>query len=41
MSAPLPEDKRAGFVGLIVSVAFLLALTYGVVLLTNTMFAGH
>jgi hypothetical protein len=43
MSAPLPEDKRAGFTGLIVALAFLLAVVYGITMMTNAKYSasGH
>ena len=39
MSAPLPEDKRAGFTGLIVGAIILLVALYGIVHLTNRHYA--
>jgi hypothetical protein len=41
MSAPLPGDKRAGFIGLTVAVVFLLVVNIVIVELTNAKFAGH
>lgn len=41
MSAPLPEDKRAGFMGLIVACVVLFLAMYGIVEYTNAKFAGH
>ncbi len=41
MAAPLPQDMRAGFVGLVAAVAFLLAVSYTIVHLTSASFAGH
>lgn len=35
MAAPLPKDKPAGFVGLIVAVVFLLGVLTTIVKLTN------
>ncbi|MFN2397052.1 MAG: hypothetical protein ABR543_00170 [Gemmatimonadaceae bacterium] len=36
-----PEDKKAGFTGLIVAVVVLTLAVYGVVLLTNRKFESH
>ncbi|HEU4564430.1 MAG TPA: hypothetical protein VFS05_07275 [Gemmatimonadaceae bacterium] len=41
MSAPLPQDKSAGFTGLVVAVVFLLGTIYGIVQYTNAKYAGH
>jgi hypothetical protein len=41
MSAPRPGDLSAGFVGLAVSVIFLLAAVFTIIALTNKSFAGH
>lgn len=41
MAPPLPEDKRAGFTGLVVALIVLFAAIYGVVQLTNRQFASH
>lgn len=41
MSAPLPQDKSAGFTGLLVAVVFLFATIYGIVQYTNAKYAGH
>jgi hypothetical protein len=39
MSAPLPGDKRAGFIGLVVAAVFILWLVTLVVYLTNAKYA--
>ncbi|HEX5580024.1 MAG TPA: hypothetical protein VFX39_00510 [Gemmatimonadaceae bacterium] len=36
-----PEDKRAGFTGLIAGGLFVLAMVLGIVKFTNAQFAGH
>jgi hypothetical protein len=41
MSSPRPGDMSAGFVGLAVSVLFLLAAVLTIVELTNRKFEGH
>ena len=41
MSAPRPGDMGAGFIGLAVSVIFLLATVLTIVALTNRKFEGH
>lgn len=41
MSAPRPGDMGAGFVGLAVSVIFLLATVFTIIALTNKQFEGH
>jgi len=41
MSSPRPGDMSAGFIGLAVSVLFLLATVTTIVALTNRSFAGH
>jgi hypothetical protein len=35
------EDKRAAFVGLVVTTLALVAVAWGIVLATNAKFAGH
>ena len=39
MAAPLPQDKKAGFTGLIVGVIVLFCVLYGIVLLTSHHYA--
>lgn len=39
MSAPLPQDKAAGFTGLIVGALILLVALYSIVHLTNLHYA--
>ena len=34
-------DKRAAFIGLIVTASLLFVMSYGIVLWTNAKFAGH
>ena len=41
MSSPRPGDMSAGFIGLAVSVIFLLATVTTIIALTNRSFAGH
>ena len=41
MSSPRPGDMSAGFIGLAVSVLFLLAAVTTIIALTNRAFAGH
>ena len=41
MSSPKPGDMSAGFIGLAVSVLFLLATVTTIIALTNRAFAGH
>lgn len=41
MSALQSGDKPAAFKGLVVTFFLLLAMAYGIVLLTNMKFAGH
>lgn len=41
MSSPRPGDMSAGFIGLAVSVLFLLATVTTIIALTNRAFAGH
>ena len=41
MSSPRPGDMGAGFVGLAVSVIFLLATVFTIIALTNKAFEGH
>ena len=41
MSSPRPGDMSAGFIGLAVSVLFLLATVTTIIALTNRSFAGH
>ena len=41
MSSPRPGDMSAGFIGLAVSIIFLLAAVTTIVALTNRSFAGH
>ena len=41
MSSPRPGDMGAGFIGLAVSVIFLLATVLTIVALTNRAFEGH
>src|SRR5688500_11972266 len=41
MSSPRPGDMSAGFIGLAVSVIFLLAAVTTIIALTNRSFAGH
>ena len=41
MSSPRPGDMSAGYIGLAVSVIFLLAAVTTIVALTNRAFAGH
>ena len=36
-----PGDKRAAFIGMLVTSALLFALSYGLVQYTNAKFAGH
>ena len=36
-----PEDKRAAFIGMIVTAALLFAMAFTIVKLTNAKFAGH
>ena len=38
---PQPQDKAAGFTGLIVGAIALAAILYGMVQFTNSQFAGH
>jgi hypothetical protein len=40
-AAEVAGDKKAAFVGLVGGVALIGALVYGMVLWTNTRFAGH
>lgn len=39
MAAPLPQDERAGYTGLIVAIIFLLVVLGGIVELTNRHYA--
>jgi hypothetical protein len=41
MSAPRPGDMSAGFIGLAVSIIFLLATVFTIIALTNRKFEGH
>ena len=41
MAAPLPGDKKAGFMGLAVGAVFLFVALYGIVHLTNMKYASH
>jgi hypothetical protein len=41
MSSPRPGDMGAGFIGLAVSVIFLLATVFTIIALTNKAFEGH
>ena len=41
MSAPLPGDKRAGFLGLIVSAIAIAAILYGMNQWTSAKYEGH
>jgi hypothetical protein len=41
MAAPLPGDKRAGFMGLIVGAVLLFAALFLIVRLTNARYASH
>ena len=36
-----PEDKRAAFIGMIVTAALLFGMAFTIVKLTNAKFAGH
>ena len=36
-----PEDKKAAFIGLIVTAALLFAMSFTIVKLTNAKYAGH
>lgn len=40
MSAPLPQDKRGGFYGLVIGGLVLLAALYGIVHFTNVHYAN-
>lgn len=40
MSAPLPKDKAAGFIGLVVSVVFLFGVLTAIVKMTNAKYAA-
>ena len=41
MAAPLPGDKRAGFMGLIIGGVLLFAALFVIVQLTNARYASH
>ncbi len=41
MSAPLPGDRSAGYVGLLVAATILLLILGGIVKWTNIRYAGH
>ena len=41
MSAPLPGDKRAGFIGLIVGGIAVFLIAWGIVHLTNKKYEGE
>jgi hypothetical protein len=41
MSAPQPGDKSAGFSGLILGAIVLFVLLFGIVRMTNSMYAGE
>ena len=41
MASPRPGDMSAGFIGLAVSIIFLLATVFTIVALTNRKFEGH
>jgi mannose/fructose/N-acetylgalactosamine-specific phosphotransferase system component IID len=41
MSAPQPGDKSAGFSGLILGAIALFVLLFGIVRMTNSMYAGE
>ena len=40
MAAPLPEDKKAGFTGLIVGAIVLFCVMFSIVMITNRHYAG-
>jgi hypothetical protein len=41
MAAPLPGDKKAGFMGLIIGAVVLFIALFGIVHLTNARYAFH
>ena len=41
MSAPLPDDHSAGFIGLVVAATILALALGGIVKWTNIKYAGH
>ncbi|MGH7720633.1 MAG: hypothetical protein ACREON_17520 [Gemmatimonadaceae bacterium] len=41
MTPPRPGDLKPAFLGLVVSVVFLLVMVFSVVRLTSAKFAGH
>ena len=41
MSAPLPGDKSAGFMGLIIGGIAVFLIAWGIVHLTNKKYEGH
>lgn len=41
MSAPLPGDKPAGYIGLIAGAIVIFGILYGMVQWTNGRFEGH